>query len=142
MQIANDELRHYEIWKKFTDRKSKPSRWKMFKYYCISRFFGLTFGFKLMKKEKKKHRLIIRIYLYHYCVFINSFLPSNFKSFHFPGPYNSYCCFYYLYFQFLYFYYQRLKLYLVPRSLLFFINLGISVLSFGIVFVLNHFLKN
>jgi vacuolar iron transporter family protein len=43
-KIAGDEKSHYELWKKFTERDVNPGRWRIFKFYWISRILGLTFG--------------------------------------------------------------------------------------------------
>ena len=32
-QIAEDELRHYDDWKKYTQREIKPNMWDVWKYY-------------------------------------------------------------------------------------------------------------
>jgi len=48
-KIGNDEKTHYEIWKKYTGKDVRPYRWKIFKFYWISKIFGLTFGIKLME---------------------------------------------------------------------------------------------
>jgi len=53
-QIADDELRHSEDWKKYTQRDIKPSQWDIFKYTLISRIFGFTFGIKLMEQGEEK----------------------------------------------------------------------------------------
>ena len=53
-QIADDELRHYNDWKKYTQREIKPNRWSIWKYYLISRVFGFTFGVKLMERGEEK----------------------------------------------------------------------------------------
>ena len=53
-QIAEDELRHSEDWKKYTQRDIKPNRWEIWKYYLISRIFGFTFGIKLMERGEEK----------------------------------------------------------------------------------------
>ena len=53
-QIADDELRHAEDWKKYTQRDIKPSQWDIFKYTLISRLFGFTFGIKLMERGEEK----------------------------------------------------------------------------------------
>lgn len=53
-QIADDELRHYDDWKKFTQRDIKPNIWDVWKYYLISRIFGFTFGIKLMESGEGK----------------------------------------------------------------------------------------
>ncbi|MFX1285734.1 MAG: VIT1/CCC1 transporter family protein [Promethearchaeota archaeon] len=47
-QIAEDELKHYTFWKKYTQREVIPSRRRWF-YYIIARIFGLTFGIRLME---------------------------------------------------------------------------------------------
>lgn len=53
-RIADDELRHYHDWKRYTQREIKPDRWAIGKYYLISRIFGFTFGIKLMEKGEEK----------------------------------------------------------------------------------------
>ena len=53
-KIAEDELRHSEDWKKYTQREIKPSQWEIWKYYLISRIFGFTFGIKLMERGEEK----------------------------------------------------------------------------------------
>jgi len=53
-QIADDELRHYQDWKEYTQREIKPNRWDVFKYTFISRIFGFTFGIKLMERGEEK----------------------------------------------------------------------------------------
>jgi VIT1/CCC1 family predicted Fe2+/Mn2+ transporter len=53
-QIADDEFRHYEDWKKYTQREIKPDRWNIWKYYLISRVFGFTFGIKLMEGGEER----------------------------------------------------------------------------------------
>ncbi|MCX7817517.1 MAG: VIT1/CCC1 transporter family protein [Syntrophales bacterium] len=53
-KIAQDELKHYQIWKKYTGQEVAPSSWKVFIYYWISRIFGITFGIKLMERGEKQ----------------------------------------------------------------------------------------
>ena len=53
-KIAEDELRHSEDWKKYTQREIKPNRWDIFKYTLISRLFGFTFGIKFMVRGEEK----------------------------------------------------------------------------------------
>jgi vacuolar iron transporter family protein len=48
-RIADDELRHYNIWKKYSGMDVKPDRLKVWKYFLLSRMLGLTFGIKLME---------------------------------------------------------------------------------------------
>ena len=61
-RIAEDELRHYQNWKKYTGVSVKPNRFKVWKYYWISRIFGITFGIKLMENgeeaAQKNYKLI------------------------------------------------------------------------------------
>jgi len=55
--IAGDEFRHYEIWKKYSGREVGPSRWDINKYYWIARIFGLTFGLKLMERGEERAQI-------------------------------------------------------------------------------------
>lgn len=52
-KIANDELRHYNKWKEYTLQDVKPVRGKVWVYFWINRFFGITFGVKLMEQGEK-----------------------------------------------------------------------------------------
>lgn len=54
MKIANDELAHYNYWKKLTNTEVKPSRIKVYLYNLIARVFGITFSIKLMEKGEQK----------------------------------------------------------------------------------------
>lgn len=56
-RIADDELRHYNIWKKFSNREVAPSRWDIKKYYWIARIFGLTFGLKIMEQGEERAQI-------------------------------------------------------------------------------------
>lgn len=56
-KIAEDELRHYKIWKKYTDREVEPSQWEIWKFYWISIIFGITFGIKLMERGEEKAQI-------------------------------------------------------------------------------------
>ena len=48
-QIAEDELRHYQGWKQYTQRDVEP-RWLFVWFYTtVSLLFGFTFGVKLME---------------------------------------------------------------------------------------------
>ncbi len=53
-QIADDELRHYHGWKKYSEQEVKPDRFKIWFYYFVSRVFGFTFGVKLMEMGEEK----------------------------------------------------------------------------------------
>jgi VIT1/CCC1 family predicted Fe2+/Mn2+ transporter len=48
-QIADDELRHYNGWKKYTKRDVEPRWFIVWFYYWVSVIFGFTFGIKLME---------------------------------------------------------------------------------------------
>lgn len=49
-QIAEDELRHYNGWKKYTNQDVEPRWFYVWFYYLISIAFGFTFGIKLMEQ--------------------------------------------------------------------------------------------
>lgn len=56
-RISGDELRHYNVWKKYTGEDVKPSRMMVWKYYLISRILGITFGIKLMERGEEGAQL-------------------------------------------------------------------------------------
>jgi VIT1/CCC1 family predicted Fe2+/Mn2+ transporter len=49
-KIADDEKRHYEIWKGLSGEDVPPDRGAIFRYTWISRILGFTFGVKLMER--------------------------------------------------------------------------------------------
>jgi VIT1/CCC1 family predicted Fe2+/Mn2+ transporter len=49
-QIADDELRHYNGWKKYTNQDMPPRWFFVWFYYILSVIFGYTFGIKLMEQ--------------------------------------------------------------------------------------------
>jgi VIT1/CCC1 family predicted Fe2+/Mn2+ transporter len=51
--ISQDELRHYNVWRTHTRQDVAPDRWRIWKYYWISRIFGFTFGIKLMERGEE-----------------------------------------------------------------------------------------
>jgi rubrerythrin len=51
--IAEDELKHYELWKSITEREVAPRKLSVFWYVFISTLFGLSFGLKLMEKGEE-----------------------------------------------------------------------------------------
>lgn len=53
-KIADDELRHANDWKAYTQKDIKPDRWAIWKYTFLSRVFGFTFGIKLMERGEEK----------------------------------------------------------------------------------------
>ena len=52
-QIAEDELRHYEGWKKYSNTDVQPRWFFVNFYYWISLIFGFTFGVKLMEQGEE-----------------------------------------------------------------------------------------
>jgi len=52
-QIAEDELRHYNGWKKYTNQDIQPRWFFVWFYYLISVVFGFTFGIKLMESGEE-----------------------------------------------------------------------------------------
>ena len=53
-QIADDELRHYRGWQKYSGQEVKPDQFKIWFYYLVSILFGFTFGVKLMEMGEEK----------------------------------------------------------------------------------------
>jgi VIT1/CCC1 family predicted Fe2+/Mn2+ transporter len=53
-KISEDELNHYSILQNRTGKAVRPSPVKVRLYYVISKFFGLTFGLKLMEKAEER----------------------------------------------------------------------------------------
>lgn len=52
-QIAEDELRHYKEWEKYTGQDVNPSWLKVWFYSVISRILGFTFSVKLMEQGEE-----------------------------------------------------------------------------------------
>jgi vacuolar iron transporter family protein len=48
-QIAEDEWRHYEEWRRHTQRDVKPDRFKIWWYALLGRVLGITFALRLME---------------------------------------------------------------------------------------------
>ena len=53
-RISSDELKHYDFWKKYTGEDAEPDKLKVWKYFLISRIFGITFGIKLMERGEEQ----------------------------------------------------------------------------------------
>jgi VIT1/CCC1 family predicted Fe2+/Mn2+ transporter len=53
-KIADDELRHYNKWKEYTQKVIKPQRLKVFFFLLVARLLGLTFAVKMMEKGEEK----------------------------------------------------------------------------------------
>lgn len=52
-RLSQEELAHYEIWKKYTGVEMKPEKLKVFKYKMLARIFGFTFAVKLMENGEE-----------------------------------------------------------------------------------------
>lgn len=52
-QIAEDELRHYQVWKTHTGKEVSPDRFRIWLFSLISLLFGFTFAVKLMEGGEK-----------------------------------------------------------------------------------------
>ena len=53
-RIAQQELGHYEIWKRYTQQDVAPVTLRIWFYYLIARSFGMTFAIKLMEGVEKR----------------------------------------------------------------------------------------
>ena len=53
-QIAADELRHYNGWKRYTGQDVQPRWFYVWFYYLVSVIFGFTFGIKLMENGEER----------------------------------------------------------------------------------------
>ncbi len=53
-RIAQDELSHYEQWARYTGRRPRPVRWRVWLYLLTARLFGFTFAVKLMEKGEER----------------------------------------------------------------------------------------
>ena len=55
--IAEEELSHYNFWKKHTGKEVRPNRFQVFKFFWIARIFGVTFGIKLMERGEEQAQI-------------------------------------------------------------------------------------
>lgn len=53
-RISGEEMKHYEIWKKYTGKDIKPNKAKINFFFWVSRLFGLTFGIRLMELGEER----------------------------------------------------------------------------------------
>lgn len=53
-KISEDEFEHYNSWKKYTHEDVAPSKFNIWKYFLISKLFGITFAIKLMEKGEEQ----------------------------------------------------------------------------------------
>jgi len=57
-KIADDELRHSRLWRKYTGEEVRPYRVRIWKYHLISRVLGFTFAAKLMERGEESAQSI------------------------------------------------------------------------------------
>ena len=53
-KIAEDELRHYRLWREITGEDVKPSRWRVIFYLLVAYILGLTFAIKIMERGEEE----------------------------------------------------------------------------------------
>jgi VIT1/CCC1 family predicted Fe2+/Mn2+ transporter len=56
-QISDDELHHYNEWKKYTQKEVSPNRLIVIKYLIIAQIFGLMFMMKLLEGNEEKAQI-------------------------------------------------------------------------------------
>jgi VIT1/CCC1 family predicted Fe2+/Mn2+ transporter len=56
-QLAKEEKTHYDMLKEYSNTEVKPNWFKICRYYCLSKLFGLTFSIKLMEHNERKAQL-------------------------------------------------------------------------------------
>jgi len=58
--ISAQEYEHYLIWKNYTGRDIAPDMVRVWYYYLLSRFLGITFAIKLMEGIEKRAQKVYR----------------------------------------------------------------------------------
>ncbi len=53
-KIAQDEFRHYHLWKEITGEEVKPCWWRVIFYILVAYILGLTFAIKVMEKGEEE----------------------------------------------------------------------------------------
>jgi VIT1/CCC1 family predicted Fe2+/Mn2+ transporter len=57
-RISDEELEHYNFWRKHTNEDTKPDKLKIWFYFLTAKIFGITFGIKLMENGEEKAQKI------------------------------------------------------------------------------------
>ena len=65
-QVAEEERRHYEVWRSITGRDLQPVRWRVAVYGLLARVFGLAFALKLMEGGEERAQAFYREMVPHY----------------------------------------------------------------------------
>lgn len=55
--IAEDEIRHYKVWMKYTGTEVEPNQWDLIKFYWLIKFFGIEYGLKKMEQGEHRARI-------------------------------------------------------------------------------------
>lgn len=55
--IAEDELRHYRFWMKYSHTEVDPNKWDLFKFYLLIQLFGIEYGLKKMEKGENRAKI-------------------------------------------------------------------------------------
>jgi len=53
-KISEDELEHYNFWKKVSGRDLRPQKRRIWFFYLVARIFGLTFGMRLLERGESE----------------------------------------------------------------------------------------
>jgi predicted SprT family Zn-dependent metalloprotease len=56
LNIAEDEIKHYNVYKSFTGKDVGANQWQIFIYTLSAVLLGPTFSINLWRRVKKKHR--------------------------------------------------------------------------------------
>jgi VIT1/CCC1 family predicted Fe2+/Mn2+ transporter len=59
-RIAQQELEHYQIWKRYTSRDVVPDTLRVWFYYLLASTLGITFAIKLMEGIEKRAQAVYR----------------------------------------------------------------------------------
>jgi vacuolar iron transporter family protein len=58
LRIAQEELGHYHIWRRYTGQDVEPDRFRILRYYLAARIFGMTFAIRLMEGVEKRAQVV------------------------------------------------------------------------------------
>jgi len=54
LEIAEQELEHYNFWKSITNKEATPDKKRVKRYLRLAKIFGLSFALRLMESDEKK----------------------------------------------------------------------------------------
>ncbi|MBC7327940.1 VIT1/CCC1 transporter family protein [bacterium] len=58
LKLSEDELRHYRIWRRYTEEDVAVDKWKLFKVIFLAKLFGVTFATKLMERGENRAKWV------------------------------------------------------------------------------------